>query len=43
MASFVIWNSAYHGSALLELSAPDPLARSKRQLQTMSPSPASCT
>lgn len=38
MASFVICNSAYDGSALLELSAPDPhrQAASERELQTMS-------
>lgn len=42
MASFVICNSAYHGSALLELSAPDPLAaRERAPVQSMSPSPTS--
>lgn len=31
MASFVICNSAYHGSTLLELSAPDPHRQAARE------------
>lgn len=47
MASFVIANSAYHGSALLELSAPDPLLlccceSSKACLRVLPPATSVC-